>query len=102
MTLTVTDTAPILDGVLNDQCWSKAAGLTGFQGLGNLNAKADAATATRVMITRDNVCLYMAFVCSNAMMKHVTQQVFDHDGPVNMDEDVEMYFVLHPINQAIT
>ncbi len=90
VTLPVTEAAPLLDGALNDPCWSKAAELTRFHAL--KKARDDMPSATRCLLTRDAAWLYMGFVCSNAMMPHVVQQAVDHDGPVNLDEEVEIFF----------
>ncbi len=94
VTLPRADTAPAVDGRLDDPAWSGAAVLTNFHVLagGLLRPRADTPAATRVLLLRDDAWLYAGFDCSNAAMRHVTQQVLEPDGPVHLDDSVELFF----------
>ncbi|MGI6088300.1 MAG: hypothetical protein ACOYCD_10245 [Kiritimatiellia bacterium] len=77
---------PILDGVLNDSEWQSAEKITMYQINGDLPAP-----ETEIYLLRDNAWLYMGARCRNANMPQVTQKALKNEGPVNLDESVELF-----------
>jgi hypothetical protein len=80
-------TPPILDGLLNDSAWQSAEKITLYQINSDLPAP-----ETEIYLLRDNKWLYMGVRCHNANMAHVTQKALTNEGPVNLDESVELFF----------
>ncbi len=77
---------PVLDGKLDDAAWEQA-----FK-IGQLYHPKTGTPApeTRLWLARDDAWLYIAVACRNANMEHVEQLTFEHDGPVFLDESVEI------------
>ncbi len=87
---------PKLDGTLNDNCWPKTPQITKMLKLkGKSGKKFD---NTSVYLCRDKKWLYLGIRCRNKNMKHVSQTVFKHDGPVCKDDSIE--FFIDPAGNA--
>ena len=79
-------TPPILDGILNDSEWQAAEKIK----LYHINSDLPAAE-TEIYLLRDNAWLYMGVQCHNANMSQITQKALKNEGPVPLDESVELF-----------
>lgn len=79
--------APKLDGSLEDSSWEKAVKLGDFY---VMDSEAPV-SGTTVWLTRDNAWLYVGVKCANPHMAHVEQMVYEHDGPVQRDDSLELF-----------
>ncbi len=78
--------APAIDGDLADACWSDAAELP-LSPWG----QSEAAAAARVRAAYDNTWLYIAFEITHPKPEHIQPTVFEPDGGVSQDDDVEVF-----------
>ena len=84
--------APIVDGKLNDKCWTKASKIKEFK-IFRRGPIGSITNDTEVFLTRDNKWLYLAFKCHNVNMQHVESQGTAHDEVANYkDDSVEILF----------
>ncbi len=92
--VTRAEAAPVLDGKLDDACWSQTVALSGFIGIGStLPAQAD----TTVRLCYDQANLYAFFECDEPILNVAQQRrhefratVEDRDGDVYADDAVIM------------
>ncbi len=82
-------TPPVIDGKTDDACWENSASSSGFFALKSKGgAKSD---MTAVKLARDGQWLYLAFECRNPFMPKINQECFQHDGPQNRDDSMEVF-----------
>lgn len=82
-------TAPVLDGVLDDECWKKAAVIGDFALFGS--STGERTDKTRVSICFDDQWLYFGFECLRPHPERIEQRIYQHDGSVQQDESVEIF-----------
>ncbi len=90
-----TNLAPVLDGNLDDDCWQKAAVLTGFTILGQ---KIFPSNKTLTYLTHDDKNLYLAACCYEKILDPAQQQLYkfkaaikERDALVFIDDCVEVF-----------
>jgi len=86
-----TDTAPLLDGIINEACWQKGNQVTGF----TLTAGEHGKTAkyqTQCFLLYDDTHLYVAFKCAEPNIAGIktTSKLWD-DGDIVYDDRVEIF-----------
>lgn len=81
-----TDSAPALDGRLDDAAWQKA----GHIGICVTNLGAEARQLSDVMLLRDASNLYVGMRCREPRLDRMKVAVSEHDGPVFTDDSVEI------------
>jgi len=79
---------PVIDGRLNDVCWSSASRITRFMLLGRKGAPTQ---STEVRLACDARRLCAAFICREDAMNRVRAEVQTRDGPVYEDDCVEIF-----------
>lgn len=79
--------APVVDGSLDDPCWSKAAALRGF---GDRSGGRAANDPAEVWVARDEGTLYIAGRCADARLGSLVATVTDRDGRVSDDDHVNL------------
>ena len=90
-----TDTAPQIDGILDDACWKNAAVLDDFRLLGG-NAE-PASTSTSAKIACDKKNLYIAFCCNEPDMNNLKAKAQGRDvSGVFNDDSVEIFLSTNP------
>lgn len=88
-----TATPPVIDGNLDEGCYSQAAKLTGFrdmQGSGLSPAQTDG------YVLRDKGHLYIAFRCYESDVSKLTAKVTTRDGAVFADDSLEVFLQPDP------
>ncbi|MBP8951157.1 MAG: carbohydrate-binding family 9-like protein [Armatimonadetes bacterium] len=86
-------TAPVIDGVLDDEAWEHSAMADGFR---------DAATGrktrldTAAWITYDDEALYVAFKCPEPAMNSIVAEQTGHDTPMVWVDDGIEFFIAAP------
>jgi sialate O-acetylesterase len=83
-----TKTPPRLDGKLDDTAWQAMKPLSAFRVLEQFRYS-DYATDVRLCYDSDN--LYLAIRCHEPELETVVAAVTDRDGPVYMDDSVEVF-----------
>lgn len=86
------DQAPVIDGMLTDPCWQKAARVDGFFPL-SAEKKLSPATTT-AWVAGDDAHLYVAFDCKLLPGEEVRAEERPRDGRVWSDDDVEVFLTL--------
>lgn len=79
--------APVIDGKLTDDAWSKARELTGFV---TLNSHKTPEAETRVKVLTDGKSLFVGFRCAEPKMDQIVARQTDHDSAVWTDDSVEV------------
>jgi len=92
-----TGKAPVIDGKLDDQCWTTAAKLDKFLLLQSL---AKPSAATTAFICHDDKALYIAVRCEEPAMDKLREKWTERDGGVYEDDSIE--FFLSPTSSAET
>jgi len=82
--------APTLDANLDDPAWQGATRLTGFYRVAVPEVR-EATIQTTAWVCRDDTFLYMAVRCHEPTALSVRRNVFDRDGPVHVDDSVEIF-----------
>ena len=81
-------TRPTIDGELGEPCWQDAAQATDFvSGLTGVLA----GEQTTARITYDDAGLYLGLRCRDADTRSLKAAIEQHDGPVWMDDSVEVF-----------
>ena len=80
--------APIIDGVLDDNCWKRGELATNFQ---RLHFSGTAVEQTQVRVTYDAGYLYVAFYCLESNMNRIFRTQTFRDGPLWVDDCIEVY-----------
>lgn len=80
---------PRIDGELSDPCWASAAVVEDMAIFRDSDGRRT--NDTSALLCRDRAWLYFAFRCHNPLMGHVVQTIFDHDGPVQRDDSIEIF-----------
>lgn len=89
--LPVTETAPRIDGLLDDACWQTAPQITQFR---CVDAQRSVPTqATQAWIACDGDALYVAARCADDQMDRVLATVTGRDGPVWQDDCLEVFLM---------
>jgi len=83
----VLDAVPVLDGIVDDAGWKKAAKVS----LTLSNGTGKPLGATDVMFGIHGSILYVAFICSEDRANDIVAKVLDHGGPVWEDDCVEVF-----------
>lgn len=81
------ETPPVIDGVLDDKCWEKAARLTDFRAS---VYRRPAREQTIVFICCDETHLYVAFHCLDSQPAKLHAYQRKRDGGMNQDDYVEL------------
>ena len=81
------DSAPVIDGKLDDPAWQTAAKIQ----MKYTNLGGPAAQPTDVCITRDAERLYIAYRCFEPRVDHLKANVTEQDGPIFEDDSVEVF-----------
>ncbi|MCD6359686.1 MAG: hypothetical protein J7M38_02405, partial [Armatimonadetes bacterium] len=87
------DAPPVLDGKFDDACWRQATALDDFHVLGS---DEEPAAGTVARLCHDGVWLYIGFECKDPNPESLVAERFDRDGPVNLDDSVEVFISPHP------
>jgi len=83
-----TESPPVIDGVLDDECWESAAAVGGFK----LNTgRGPARCRTTVRVSFDADSLYVAFRCEEPETDKLTVEYKKDDSPVWRDDCVEVF-----------
>ncbi len=85
--------APGFDGVLDDPVWKVAAQVElEYKVISSRNPQeVPPAEKTQAFIARDERYLYVAFICHESNPGGMKQSVREYDGPVNIDDSVEIF-----------
>ena len=90
VTLRATKSPPVLDGVLDEVCWTEdALRLTGFTYNRAPVEPADPQTVVRVVYDRDNI--YFAFECLEPLIDELVANTPNRDGQVWVDDCVDFF-----------
>ncbi len=87
LTVPLTETPPAIDAVLDDACWQQAVVLDDFTPPGS---DEPAAAPTEARLCADGTWLYLSFACREAHPEQIVREQTVHDGPVNLDDSVEV------------
>ena len=79
---------PVIDGSLDDLCWSRCEVATDFQ---LLDGAGRATQQTECMTAYDARNLYLAFVCHESDPSGIRAQCYTRNGPVWFDDCVEAF-----------
>ncbi|NIM04152.1 MAG: hypothetical protein GTN69_03035 [Armatimonadetes bacterium] len=80
------DTPPVIDGQLDDPCWSKAARLEGFH---SLNVDWPPPEETIGLICVDEKAIYVAVICNDRTPEDIVARETRRNGAVSRDDNVE-------------
>ena len=83
-----TSTRPTIDGKLDEPCWQHAAQATDFVS-GTTGSPVE--EQTTVWVTYDDAALYLGMRCSDTQPRSLKADAKQHDGPVWMDDSVEVF-----------
>ncbi|MDD2707432.1 MAG: DUF6067 family protein [Verrucomicrobiae bacterium] len=81
------ETPPVIDGKLDDPCWSETTEIGNFLLLGGALAREQ----TRVCVTYDRENLYVAFSCLESKAGEIRGSQKKHDGAMDADDSVELF-----------
>ncbi|MGD9495206.1 MAG: hypothetical protein AB7Y46_02730 [Armatimonadota bacterium] len=87
LTVPVTEAPPAIDAVLDDACWRHAAVLGEFTPPGSDELPLE---PTEARLCRDGTWLYVSFACHESRPAEIVREQTAHDGPVNLDDSVEI------------
>ena len=89
----VTDTAPVIDGKLDEPCWAKAAKIESTHLLGGAAGKTP--TRTESLVLRDGKALYIGIKCAEPEMDKMRAKALRNDnGEVFADDAIELFISL--------
>ena len=88
--ITRAQTAPKLDGVLDDACWQQACVVDRFVLLGKAEPMPDQ-PITRALLTFNDDAIYLAFDCSEPLAAQIRASATEPDGKTWMDDGVEIF-----------
>ncbi|MEI6499731.1 MAG: carbohydrate-binding family 9-like protein, partial [Armatimonadota bacterium] len=80
--------APVVDGKLDDACWTSASVAGDFV---DIRAGEPARLKTTARVMADDKALYVGFDCPEPTMADVVAKVKDHDGQVWLEDGVELF-----------
>jgi len=83
-----TETAPVIDGRLDDAVWAKAKPLLLAR---TLNGDGPAAQLTEARFLRDDKLLYVGIRCVEPLIDKIRASTRDHDGEIWSDDSVELF-----------
>jgi cellulose/xylan binding protein with CBM9 domain len=83
---------PIIDGVLDEDCWRKAESATGFL---LLDHRGMATQQTRCMVSYDKKNLYIGFICLESDLKGIRKSCRIRDGDLSWEDCVEVFLDVH-------
>lgn len=86
------ETPPVIDGVLNDDCWREPLGMTGFI---LLDTARRASEQTTVYVTYDDENVYFAFKCDEPNPDSIAANETKHDQQVVDDDCIELFLDLN-------
>ncbi|MBN2054847.1 carbohydrate binding family 9 domain-containing protein [bacterium] len=91
VTITRAAKAPVIDGVLDDEAWSRVEPITGFMQFTPIEGR-EPATRTELYITYDGDFFFLAFRCFDSRMDqvratHTQRESFDNDDVVGFAFD---------------
>ncbi|MCK4499310.1 hypothetical protein KAU11_02345, partial [Candidatus Babeliales bacterium] len=89
-------TPPVIDGILNDDCWKKEQSITGFI---LLDTARRADEQTTVYATYDEEKVYFAFKCDEPDTSQLVANETEHDQQVCDDDCVELFLDLNRDNK---
>ena len=90
VTLRATKNPPLLDGVLDEDCWAdNALRLTGFTYNRSPVELADPQTVVRVVYDKDNI--YFAFECLEPLVADIVANTPNRDGQVWVDDCIDFF-----------
>ena len=87
--------APVVDGVLDEAAWAQLPAATGFSELGSGGTRR-AFRQTTLMAAHDDTALYLGIVCVEPDPASVVAKVTRHDGPVWLEDAVELFLQPKP------
>lgn len=87
ISVSVSEQAPVLDGVLNETEW---AGAFKIDHLYQTNG-VEPAPETKIYLMRDAAWLYLGAECANPNMEHADQRYYQHDEAVSGDDSLEIF-----------
>lgn len=82
------DTPPVIDGVLDDECWQKAPKVTDFF---NHETDTRASEKTEAFICADSRFIYAAFRCYDSQPEKIKAEQKSRGGAVGTDDWVQIY-----------
>jgi len=85
-------TPPVIDGVLNEDCWRKPLGMTSFI---LLDTARRAEEQTTVYATYDDKNVYFAFKCNEPDTSQLVANETEHDQQVCDDDCIELFLDLN-------
>jgi hypothetical protein len=91
------DTAPVIDGKLDDACWTQAARLTDFY---VLDLDQPVPEETTGLICVDDKAIYVGFICKDKSQDDIVAAETRRNGDISSDDYVE--FALDPWNKHDT
>jgi hypothetical protein len=91
-----TDSAPVIDGALDDACWKKISYLKDFTLLGGGSIQESDSNSTKAKVLYDNKKLYIAFQCNESEMDKLKANIKDRDGGVFNDDSLEIFISTNP------
>ncbi|OGV74597.1 MAG: hypothetical protein A3K19_05815 [Lentisphaerae bacterium RIFOXYB12_FULL_65_16] len=97
--LAVTAQAPVIDGNLDEACWTAATVLDRFVLLGGAELPPDERVGTRAMLTADSANLYLGVVCEEPFAERLSMRHTQRDSDVWQDDDIE--FMVMPCAQGV-
>ena len=88
--LSLTKSAPKIDGILDDPCWSSATVVDHFVKLCGKSMTTKKRVTTHAMLTSDGKNLYIGVRCEEPFVDKLKMRCKKHDGKVWLDDDVEI------------
>ena len=82
--------APLVDGVLDDECWRTAAVADNFIVINQQTTNA-VSDKTKAWLTYDKAWLYVGIKCVNPDMGRLKQNALDSNGNVCSDDEIEIF-----------
>jgi len=93
VTCSTVEDAPEIDGLLSEACWDAGSALSGFR----VNDGSAPDLDTRAWVVGDSESLYFAFHCPRKPGVPLVKTITQRDGPVWMDDDVEVFISTSPV-----
>lgn len=87
--ITRLSSAPRIDGVIDDPCWTNATKVTCF--LDTYGGKNPVSEQTIAYLGYDEENLYFSFVCKESQMDKLAAKITQRDGPVWNDDCIEIF-----------
>ncbi len=84
-------TPPVVDGMLDDECWRDAAVAADFS---LLREDGPAGNGTTVRVTYDDTCVYFGFTCPDHRAGELVTRETEHDAAVCRDDCIDLFLDL--------